>query len=171
MADIPTIAVWFSCGAASAVAAKKTLERYNNYNIRIINNYIAEEDIDNRRFLKDVEKWLGVKIEQAINPEYPMASAVGVWQKRKYMSGVLGAPCTEELKKEARYIWEAANDFDYMVLGFTADEKARHDDFVLGERDNVLPVLIDAGITKKDCYTIIREAGILLPRIYEMGVS
>ena len=34
-----TIAVWFSCGAASAVAAKETIEKYGNTNtVRIINN-------------------------------------------------------------------------------------------------------------------------------------
>ena len=33
------IAVWFSCGAASAVAAKRVVERYGENNtIRIINN-------------------------------------------------------------------------------------------------------------------------------------
>ena len=51
-----TIAVWFSCGAASAVAAKKVIEKYGKNNtIRIINNPIKEEDADNQRFLKDVE--------------------------------------------------------------------------------------------------------------------
>ena len=34
-----TIAVWFSCGAASAVAAKKTIEKYGStHNIRLLNN-------------------------------------------------------------------------------------------------------------------------------------
>jgi len=97
-----TIAVWFSCGAASAVAAKKTIEQYGNTcNIRIINNPIKEEDSDNQRFLKDVEKWLGVKIETCINHNYPSCSAVDVWD-RGYMSGIAGAPCTLELKKHAR---------------------------------------------------------------------
>ena len=53
------IAVWFSCGAASAVAAKLTLDKYGDKNkISIVNNPIEEEHEDNRRFLKDVEKWL-----------------------------------------------------------------------------------------------------------------
>ena len=70
-----TITVWFSCGAASAVAAKKTIELYGQDNtIRIVNNPIKEEHEDNQRFLKDVEKWLGVEIEYAINPKFPDAS-------------------------------------------------------------------------------------------------
>tara|TARA_R110000782_G_scaffold266777_1_gene361576 strand:+ start:209 stop:406 length:198 start_codon:yes stop_codon:yes gene_type:complete len=55
-----TIAVWFSCGAASAVAAKKTIELYGGIaDIRIMNNPIKEEHPDNQRFLRDVEEWLG----------------------------------------------------------------------------------------------------------------
>ena len=39
MADRPMIAVWFSCGAASAVAAKLTIERYGaTHDIRVVNN-------------------------------------------------------------------------------------------------------------------------------------
>lgn len=55
--DGSIIVVWFSCGAASAVAAKKTIELYGDRcTVRIVNNPIKEEDADNKRFLKDVEK-------------------------------------------------------------------------------------------------------------------
>lgn len=165
-----TIVCWFSCGAASAVAAKKTIELYGNtHAIRVVNNPVAEEDEDNRRFLKDVDAWLGVEIEIATNKKYPSASAVEVWDKRKFMSGVGGAPCTMELKKEARKQWEAENKHDFLVLGFTKDEEARHNRFVLTERGNVIPVLINEGITKEKCFEIIKAAGIKLPRIYSMG--
>ena len=165
-----TIVVWFSCGAASAVAAKKTIEIYGQRNaIRIVNNPILEEDADNQRFLKDVEKWLGLPIEYAINPKYPNHSIVEVFNKRKYMSGVAGAPCTQELKKGARKHWEENNKFDYLVLGFTVDEKKRHDRFILTERSNVLPVLIDANLTKDDCFKILLSEGIKLPEIYSKG--
>ena len=33
----------------------------------------------------------------------------------------------------------------------------------------MLPVLIEAGITKAECFRIIQAAGIKLPRIYELG--
>ena len=165
-----SIAVWFSCGAASAVAAKKTLERYGDKHlIRVLNNPVAEEDEDNRRFLRDVQAWLGLPIEIVKSKKYPSNSAVDVWEKRQFMSGPMGAPCTLELKKYARQEWEKENHVDWQVLGFTADEKKRHDRFVLTERSNVLPVLIDESITKADCYTILQKAGIELPRIYSMG--
>lgn len=164
-----TIAVWFSCGAASAVAAKKTIEVYGKTHlIRVLNNPVVEEDPDNRRFLKDVERWLDVKIESVTNPAYPDCSAVDVWEDRKYMSGIKVAPCTFFLKKDARRRWELKNNPDFHVLGFTADEKKRFGRF-LQERPNTLPVLIDLGITKDDCFDIIQDAGILLPLSYRLG--
>lgn len=54
-------------------------------------------------------------------------------------------------------------------LGFTADEKHRFDRFIKTERENVLPILIDAGVTKAQCFELIREAGIRRPRIYALG--
>ena len=166
----PMIAVWFSCGAASAVAAKQTLERYgSSHQVRVINNPVLEEDDDNRRFLRDVEQWLGTSIETATNPKYPEASAVKVWDDRRFMSGPLGAPCTIELKKHARQEWEKRNNPDWHVLGFTADEINRYKRFVETERDNVLPVLIDSNTTKAMCFEILRKEGIDLPRIYKMG--
>lgn len=164
------IVVWFSCGAASAVAAKVTLEMYGEKNnVRIVNNPVVEEDPDNRRFLKDVEKWLGVEIELAINPKYPSCSAVDVWAKRKYMSGPAGALCTVELKKAARQHWEKTNHHDYLVLGFTSEEKKRAERFKLGERSNLLTPLITRNFSKQDCFDILYSEGIDLPAIYKRG--
>jgi len=164
------IAVWFSCGAASAVAAKKTIEQYGDTcTVRILNNPVREEDSDNRRFLRDIEKWLGVEVETVINPKWKNFSAVEVWEKRSFMANRKGAVCTFELKKQARQIWEKNNRADWLVLGFTADEKARYDRFILTERKTVLPVLIENNLTKEKCFEIINAAGITLPRIYSLG--
>ena len=164
------IAVWFSCGAASAVAAKKTIEKYGSTcKVRVVYNPVIEEDQDNLRFLKDVEKWLGVDVEIAVNPKFPSCSAKDVWEKYKYMSGVAGAPCTLHLKKEARAEWEKKNKPDYHVLGFTSEESHRYEKFILSERSNVLPVLIEDRISKAECFEIINSAGIDLPRIYKLG--
>jgi hypothetical protein len=164
-----TIVVWFSCGAASAVAAKLTVEKYGAERVRVVNSPVREEHPDNRRFLADVQKWVGVAIEAAVNPEYPSASAREVWEKRRFMSSPYGAPCTVELKKEARRHWEKSNPVAWHVLGFTVDERHRHERFVQTERSNVLPVLIDAGLRKTDCIAVLREAGIKPPAIYSLG--
>ena len=163
------IAVWFSCGAASAVAAKRTIEKYGAENtVRVINNPVKEEHADNQRFLRDVEKWLGIKIETATNPKWPNASAVEIWE-RGFMGNRFGAVCTLELKKKARQAWENANPCGWLVLGFTADEKARAEQFKKTERKNLLPVLIDENLTKKDCFEIVNAAGLRLPEIYSLG--
>lgn len=164
------IAVWFSCGAASAVAAKLTVLKYGDTNkVSIINNPIKEEHEDNQRFLKDVEKWIGVDITFAVRSKYPDQSCEEVWSDRKFMSGPMGAPCTLELKKKARQEWEAINKPDYTVLGFTAEETKRAERFKLTERDTLLTPLIDGNFTKEDCFSIIQSAGIELPAIYKMG--
>lgn len=166
----PTIAVWFSCGAASAVAAALTVEKYGaSHNIRILNNPVLEEGPDNPRFRADVQAWLGVEIESVINPKYPLCSAEEVWNRRGAVAFRHGAPCTFHLKKEARQIWEKANPVAWHVLGFGYEEKDRHDAFVLSERSNVLPVLIDAKLTRQDCFEIIVRAGLTPPDAYARG--
>lgn len=163
-----TIVVWFSCGAASAVAAKLTVEKYGEtHNVLIVNNPIKEEDPDNIRFKNDVEKWIGQEIIEAKNKDYPNASIVEIFEKRKYMSGVAGAPCTMLLKKEARYQFELTHEIHWHVLGFTIDELHRHERFVKGERANTIPVLIDAGYTKTMCFDELVMAGIKLPAMYD----
>jgi len=165
-----TIIVWFSCGAASAVAAKLTIEKYGkDNNIIVVNTPVLEEHEDNQRFLKDVEKWIGQKIIIAVAEKYPTGSIVKVFNDRKYMSGIQGAPCTSQIKKQARYEFEKDNVIDYLVLGFTSEEKKRHDNFVTRERENLLPILIDAGLTKGDCFDKLIDAKIKLPEIYKLG--
>jgi len=163
------IAVWFSCGAASAAALKLTVDKYGAENVYAVNNPVIEEHHDNKRFAEDVAKWVGIDIQYAVNSKYPLASVVDVFDRRKGMAFPHGAPCTVELKKRARQEWEESHPVDWHVLGFTVDERNRHDRFVMTERDNVLPILIDANMTKNDCADMIRAAGIKLPEIYGRG--
>tara|TARA_R110000803_G_scaffold204706_1_gene270921 strand:+ start:1167 stop:1901 length:735 start_codon:yes stop_codon:yes gene_type:complete len=163
------VAVWFSCGAASAAALKLTVDKYGADNVYAVNNPVVEEHYDNKRFAEDVANWVGIDIQYAVNSKYPLASVVDVFDRRKGMSFPHGAPCTVELKKRARQEWEKSNPVDWHVLGFTVDERNRHDRFVMTERDNVLPILIDANMTKNDCADMIRAAGVKLPEIYGLG--
>lgn len=161
------IAVWFSCGAASAVALEQIKLRFGNLcQIRALNNYVANEDQDNIRFKNDVSEWLNIEIENVSNPKYPSADIEDVFEKEGSMSSPYGAPCTRILKKEARYEWEKNNHVDWHVMGYTFEEKHRFNNFYNTERSNVLPILIDRKITKDMCYDRIRAAGIELPRTY-----
>ena len=51
------VIAWFSCGAASAVAAKLAISKYDN--VEVVRIIVRDEDPDNERFAKDCEKWFG----------------------------------------------------------------------------------------------------------------
>ncbi len=164
------IAVWFSCGAASAVAAKLIIDKYgSDHMVTVLNNPVIEEDSDNSRFRQEVAEWLGVKIQLVSNSKWPAASAYEVWEKRKFMSSPKGAPCTAELKIRARQEWEKTNLCDWHVLGFTAEEKDRFERFKLTERKNTLAPLIENNLNKQDCFDILLNAKLRLPRVYALG--
>lgn len=164
------IAVWFSCGAPSAVAAKKTLELYGSIcDVRILNNAVDEEPKDNRRFLNDVSAWLNHPIVSVSNSDLGHTSADKIWRQRAFMSGPKGAPCTGLLKKAARFEWEATHRPAYHVFGFTVEEVHRHNRIVLTDAPNTLPVLIDLKISRDDCFNIIKNAGLELPWSYHAG--
>ena len=169
------IAVWFSCGAASAVAAKITLDMYQDTNeIHILNNPILEEGEDNQRFLRDVSEWLGHPIEHVTSKTFPNQSVKEVWEKRKYMSGIAGAPCTYELKKKPRQEWEEIHKPDWTVLGFTSEEKKRAERFKLTERESLLTPLINCGFDKQACFDVIHSQinfRILVHPRYEVALT
>lgn len=165
-----TIVCWFSCGAASAIALQQTIKMYGETcTIRAVNNPVSEEDEDNRRFMIDVGKWLGIEIEIATNSKWPTNACVDVWEKKRFMSSPYGAPCTAELKKGARREWEQENEFDWLVMGFTPEEEHRADRFRKFERENLLTPLIDNNLAKSDCFMRLMDAGIALPNIYRRG--
>lgn len=167
------IVCWFSCGAASACAAKLAIEKYGRDNVRVVNNPVANEHPDNLRFLADCEKWLGVKIESAINSCFKDCRIEKVFDEYNLMSTPKFAPCTLELKQMARAEWETKNGFnketDIIVMGYTADETRRRDRFNASEKNKGYKLecpLIEAGYDKHRCFAEIEQAGIKLPEIY-----
>ena len=156
---------WFSCGAASAVATKLAIE--SGEKITIAYCEIEEEHPDNKRFLRDCEKWFGQKIEILGNDKYKR-SIYEVFNKTKYLVGVAGARCTGELKKNVRKSFELPTD--RQVFGYTADEQGRVDRFIDANNDvDLWTILIDKGLTKQDCLAMLARAGIKLPKMYRLG--
>lgn len=159
----------FSCGAASAVATKLILQSFPDAEINIYNAFIREEPEDNRRFLADCAKWFGREIDVIQNEKYN-ASTHEVWKKKRYIKGVMGAPCSSELKRNL--LNTTLRPDDTLVLGFTSEEQSRLDSFLDANNGRkVLAPLIELGITKRDCFGIIERAGIELPISYRMGYS
>lgn len=155
--------VWFSCGAASAVAAKLAIEKYGDECEVVYCDTMATEHPDNERFFLDCERWLGRSIKRLKSSRY--ATVDEVFEKRRYMSGPNGAICTTEMKKRVREDYQKPDDVH--IFGYTADERKRADDF---EDNNpslrVEWILIDEWVTKRDCLDRIRQAGIALPAMY-----
>ena len=155
---------WFSCGAASAVATKIS----NPDNIVYCDT--GSEDADNSRFMDDCQKWFGRQIEILKNRDY--RDTWEVWEKKKYLSGVSGAPCTMELKVRPRLQYE--NSDDIHVFGYTADATDIKRAQILKEnwpQLNIKTPLIDYGLTKASCLSILEDKKIKPPRVYEMGFS
>jgi len=158
---------WFSCGAASAVATKLAISQFkNSHEIIIARCIVKEEHKDNDRFAKDCEKWFGIKITNLINEEYE-GSIYNVIQKRKYISGIAGAPCTLLLKKEIRIKFQLPNDKH--IMGYCSEEQNRFNRFIDANNIDCDAPLIERGLTHSDCLAMIENAKIELPIMYKLG--
>ena len=160
--------IWFSRGAASAVAAKVALARYAaTHDVEVCYcDTSADEHPDGERFEADVARWLGVPVKRLRHPKY--RGVEDVWLGTRYIVGPAGASCTRVLKREVREAYQRPDDLH--VFGFTADEARRIADIERHHPDMRFAwVLVPAGITKQDCYNVLRTNGIALPAIYGMG--
>lgn len=159
------VIVWFSCGVASAVAAKLALLRYPN--ALIVNcNTLRSEHPDNQRFKADIEKWIGKEIITIGSNTF--ATIDDVFEQTRYMAGISGARCTVELKKVPRFEFQEPDDIH--VFGYTAEETKRIRQF--GETNPELLtwwVLAEVGLDKALCKRIIQAQGIALPVMYSLG--
>jgi len=156
---------WFSCGAASAVAAKLALDKWLDTKV-VYCDTSASEHPDNIRFMRDIESWLKVDVVRLKSERY--SSIDDVFEATRYMSGIAGARCTIEMKKLPRFNFQQLCDIH--VFGFTLDETKRATKFWENNPDLQLePILIDFGVTKGDCLRIITKAGIELPAMYKLG--
>jgi hypothetical protein len=157
---------WFSCGDASAVAAKLSVEKYADRCEVLYCDTFAYEHPDNRRFFTDVETWLDREIKIIRSDKY--RDIFDVFERTRWLVGVGGARCTTELKKNVRKAYQRVDDIH--VFGYTADEQIRIDRFWKENPELYAEFpLMDAGITKLDCHARIRAAGIELPAMYRLG--
>jgi len=153
---------WFSCGAASAVAAKLCPHALPTY------CETGSEHPDNLRFFGDCETWFGRPITRLRNPKY--RDTWHVWEKHRYMAGINGAKCTVALKVEPRLEFQRPTDIH--VFGYTADLRDMTRAALLRDTYPELTIstpLIDRGLTKAACIAMVERAGITVPVMYELG--
>jgi 3'-phosphoadenosine 5'-phosphosulfate sulfotransferase (PAPS reductase)/FAD synthetase len=160
--------VWFSAGAASAVAAKLAVRQASLRGADAVLAYSdpGSEHEDNRRFIADVERWIGLPVVRLRSEKYE--NTWQVWEERRYLNGPAGALCTTELKKRLRFDFQ--RPADVQVFGYTIEERDRAERFRANNPDVTLWCpLIDEYLRKSDCLAIIERAGIRLPVMYELG--
>ena len=157
---------WFSAGAASAVATKLTLA--SNPDAVVAYCETGSEHPDNERFIADCERWFGKPVERLKSDRY--VDTWDVFEKRRYLAGNDGAPCTVELKVMPRLAWQQLTDEH--VFGYTADgadskraDRLRHNYFEL----TIKTPLIERGLDKAACLALVQGAGIRLPIMYRLG--
>jgi len=162
------VVVWFSCGSTSAVAAKLTIAKYKSrLPIEIIYTDPGGEHHDNKRFLRDCEKWFGQKITVLKSEKY--RDIWDVFNQTRYLVGVAGARCTTELKKSLRQQFQKPWQ-DIQVFGFDSGEEKRAEKFRSNNPEVFLETpLIDKGLTKGDCLAMLKRANIDLPIMYKLG--
>ena len=162
------VVVWYSCGVTSAVAAKLAISKYKDkLPIEIVYTDTGSEHPDNKRFIKDCEKWFKHPVKILKSEKY--GDIWEVFKKTRYLAGVNGARCTTELKKKLRHdfqnVWS-----DIQVFGFDAGEEKRAERFRANNPEVTLETpLIDKNLTKADCLAMVDRAGIELPAMYRLG--
>jgi hypothetical protein len=158
--------VWYSCGAASAVAAKLTLRA--DPEAYVVYCATNAEHPDNHRFMQDCVRWFNARIHVIQSEEY--RDTWDVWEKTRWLAGINGARCTTELKVGPRLAWQRPTDIH--VFGYTADRA----DVDRAERLRanypeltIKTPLIERGLNKEACLAMIASAGIALPPMYALG--
>lgn len=162
------VVCWVSCGAPSAVAAKVASTQFKGtHEVVFCYQDAGAEHEDNKRFLKDLGKWLGKEV--LVQKSDKHEDIYDVFKKRRFLVGPGGAPCTGELKRKV------AEEFlnwgkDLEIFGYTADEQVRVDRFMKNNPErNICNILIEKGLTKADCKAILINKGIELPAMYKLG--
>ena len=158
--------VWWSSVGPSGIVCKLMLAE--NPDAIIARCETSNEDEDNYRFEKDVMKWLNAKVTILKSDKFD--SVQDVWIKRKYMSGIAGAPCTVEMKVAPRLAFQLPTDIH--VFGYTDDSQdiERFERLKTNYPElNVRAPLIENRINKASALAMIERAGLKLPRSYAMG--
>lgn len=163
------VVAWVSAGAPSAVAAKLTVQKYAATN-EVVLAYCETgmEHPDNERFLSDVTRWTNHPVTHLKSTKYK--DTWEVWEDRKYLAGIKGAPCTTELKIKPRVAFQRVDDIH--VFGYTEDVNDMRRAESLQDHFFELTIktpLIDMRLNRAACLAIIERAGIELPALYGLG--
>jgi len=158
--------VWFSRGAASAVAWM--LARRVDPDCIAVHCATNAEHPDSDRFEADWCRVMNDSVTTIQSSEY--ADTWDVWEKTRWLAGIKGARCTGELKVSPRIAFQRPDDIH--VFGYTADRADIERSKRLRENYFEMQIetpLIDAGLTKQAVLAMVQSRGIDLPEMYKLG--
>jgi hypothetical protein len=157
---------WFSDGIASAIATKFWLKDHPD--ALVVRCETGSEDEDNERFRNECAAWFGKEITTLSNPNF--TDTYSVWAKRRYISGIAGAPCTMELKVSPRLAFQLPDDTHVFGYTFDGNDRKRFAAMQANYPEMLMSApLIEREITKSNCLAIMQDTGIKEPRSYAMG--
>lgn len=162
---------WFSCGVASTVAAHMALNNIFHYGDEVVIAYCDtnSEHPDNVRFIRECEERIFNQSIHVLKSEKYM-DIWDVFEKTRFLRSIHGARCTTELKKKVRQAFQKHDDVH--VFGYTIDEQHRADNLAKNNPELVLSFpLIDAEMTKADCFDYFNQFGIKRPIMYDLGFN
>lgn len=166
------IICWWSGGITSAVACKVALDLFGLAACRVIMIDTGNEDEDTYRFKEDCERWYNKSIEVITGIGDNYGSIQDVWVKHKSLNVATGAICSTQLKRKVREDWQKENEFDHQVFGFEFDKKEfnRANGLSINHpKTKAIYPLLMMGYDKDDCLRVVQEAGIEIPRMYQLG--
>lgn len=158
--------VWFSRGAASAVAWM--IARRSDPNCIAVTCATGSEHQDSDRFQSEWCAVIGGDVVTIKSDEY--ADTWDVWEKTRWLAGINGARCTGELKAIPRVAFQRPDDIH--VFGYTADSEDVSRAARLRENYFDMRIetpLIDAGLTKQAVLAIVQSKGVALPAMCGLG--
>lgn len=170
---------YWSAGITSAVACKVGLSLYDN--VRLIYIETGKAHPDNNRFKEQCENWYGVEIETRQNTK-GYKNPIDVARRERYINGPDGAKCTKVLKKDVRFSIEEEyepslfnnDELVGQIFGYEFEKKQVNRAIRLIQQypeSKPLFPLIEKGITKNQCAGLLLNAGIELPKMYQLGFS
>jgi len=164
------IIAWWSGGITSAVTCKLCVDLYGIDNVRFVFIDTKNEDEDTYRFKLDCEKWYNKEIETITGIGDKYNSIEEVWIKNKSLNVASGAVCSSELKRRVREKWQKDNEYTHQAFGFELDEVKRAKSMTMNNPNvkAIYPLLM-YGLQKKDCIDIVEQAGIEIPKMYQLG--
>jgi 3'-phosphoadenosine 5'-phosphosulfate sulfotransferase (PAPS reductase)/FAD synthetase len=162
----PRTLVWFSRGAASAIAWQLT--KRDAPDCVAVHCATNAEHPDSDRFERDWCRVMNDNVTTLQSDEY--SDTWDVWQKTRWLAGINGARCTGELKVAPSLAFQRPDDIH--VFGYTADaddvrraNRLRETYFEM----QIRTPLIDAGLTKEAVLAMVQRQGVDLPEMYRLG--